>query len=60
MSESSAFNECDKDFEKVGCFVDSTNNRTPPSLLLTGRDTSSKKFDGHRIDWTNFTGYISG
>lgn len=46
---------CERQFEKIGCFVDKTGQqgalRTLPNLLVNDRDVNSDANDGHVLDW---------
>ena len=46
---------CERQFEKIGCFVDKTGQqgalRTLPTLLVNDRDVNSDANDGHVLDW---------
>ena len=52
------FQKCEKTWQNVGCFADSRNRRVLPKPLINDRDTRSKYYDGHRIDWDNYEAYL--
>ena len=49
---------CERDFYKLGCFMDKRWERTMPNLLITDRDISSPHSHLKSIDWNNWNEYI--
>lgn len=49
---------CERDFEKVGCYLDLIGKqRALPNILITDRDKSMKSFSGKWVDWLNWNDY---
>ncbi|KXJ23701.1 uncharacterized protein LOC110249981 [Exaiptasia diaphana] len=50
--------ECQVDFEKVGCFKDDLADRRLPHFLITDRDPEDTSRFGQLFDWSNFEGSV--